>query len=348
MHYDIEAAWSLLSACNFRCSYCFSSASDLSSKINVYGTPADWKEVFKIIGKTWLLHITGGEPGLYPDFVELCDQLSQDHYLSITSNLTHPSIKEFAQRINPEKIHFINAAIHYEMRKERGLFNTFIENVHQLQDAKFNIFLSLVMTPYVLSNFPQIYQELEANGLYAIPKVIRGMNEGKRFPESYSADEKRLIHDYLMQAEKEYMEVLKNMEEQPSINIFKDRLFLNGIKDYRGRMCSAGFKFVAIAPNGTVARCGYPDILGNMLFRNVRLLDTPKVCNTSYCPYFCEKYSVREIKYQDSRSLSDHTFGPTPSKYSCLKGLMRKSYYFLRTDGFRAIIKKAVSKLNRV
>ena len=348
MHYDIEADWLLLSTCNFRCSYCFSPTSASGAKIKTYGTPAHWKDVFGATGKTWLLHITGGEPSIYPDFVELCDQLSQDHYLSINSNLTHPSIKAFARRINPERIHFINAAIHYEMRKKRGAFKAFIEHVQELQDAKFNVLLSLVMTHYVVRNFPQMYQELEAYGLHAIPKVIRGINEGKSFPESYSADEKRLIHDYILQAEKEYKTVLKNMGEQPSINMFSDHHFLDGIEDYRGRMCSAGFKFVVIAPNGTVFRCGPPDVYGNILFRNVRLLDAPKICDTSSCPYFCEKYSVQESKFQAPPSLRGPKVRPTPSKYMYLKGLTRKSYYFLRTDGLGAIIKKAVSKLKRI
>lgn len=348
MQYDVEADWVLLSACNFRCSYCFFPVSTLSAKIKTYATPAQWRDIFRETGKTWLLHITGGEPSLYPNFVELCDQLSQDHYLSINSNLTYPDIKAFTQKINPERIHFINASVHYEMRSKRDSLKVFSEKVQLLQNARFNVLVSLVMTPYVLRNFPRIYQELEANGLHPIPKVIRGKNDGKNFPESYSSGEKHLIRHYILQAEKEYGEVIKNMMEQPSINMFSDHQFLEGIKDYRGRMCSAGFKFVVIAPNGTIIRCGSSDVFGNLLLRNVRLLDASKICNTSYCPYFCEKYSMQEREDRFLPSFSRRTFSSIVGKYSYLKGRIRKSYNSLRTDGLEATINKVVARFNRL
>ncbi len=348
MQYDVEADWTLLYACNFRCSYCFSPAIALSSKIKTYATPAQWRKVFRATGKTWLLHITGGEPSLYPNFVELCDQLSQDHYLSINSNLAHPGIKAFTQKINPEKIHFINASVHYEIRSKKDSLKIFSEKVQLLQNAKFNVLVSLVMTPYILRNFPKIHQELEAMGLHAIPKIIRGENDGKNFPESYSSDEKSLIRYYILQAEKEYGIVIKNMMEQPSINMFSDHHFLEGIKDYRGRICSAGFKFVAIAPNGTVFRCGPSDVFGNLLLRNVRLLDASKICNTSYCPYFCEKYSMQEREDGFLPSFSRQTFRSIVGKYSYLKGRIRESYYLLRTDGLEAAVNKLIfARFNR-
>lgn len=293
MKYDVEAAWLLIKTCNFRCSYCFFSADFLSSKINIYGSPKQWKEGFDATGKTWLLHITGGEPSLYPGFVELCHQLTQNHYLSINSNLTHHCVKVFAQRINPERVHFINASIHFEERMKRGALNLFIQRVQELRKAKFNVLLSIVMTPYVVSNFSEIFRRFEVHGLFPIPKVIRSIYEGKHYPESYSVDQKLIISDYLTIARHKYETVLNSMEESPSIDMFSDSRFLDGIKDYRGRLCSAGYRFVSLTPNGTVFRCGPSKVFGNVIFKNVKLLNSSKICDTGYCPYFCEKYSVK-------------------------------------------------------
>lgn len=334
----------LLQTCNFRCSYCFYPPESLGAKIKTYGTPRQWVEGFKATGKTWLLHITGGEPSIYPGFVALCEQLTQDHYLSINSNLSHPCIKAFAQRINPERIHFINAAIHCEEREKRGMWDVFIERVHALQDAKFNLLLSLIMTPHVLNNFAKISEYLESHGLFAVPKVIRATHEGKHYPTSYSLEDKRLIHEYILQATQKYETVIFNMGEAPSINMFSDHWFLNGVKDYRGRLCSAGSRFVSISKNGTVNRCNSHDILGNIIFKDVRLLNAPKLCDTTYCPYFCEKYSVP----YEHQALNNKKSKPTPSNYARLKGEILNHYYFIRTDGYMEFVKKGASKLKRI
>jgi len=334
MKYDVEADWLLLKTCNFRCSYCFFPADFLSSKINIYGSPQQWKKGFDATGKTWLLHITGGEPSLYPGFVELCHQLTQNHYLSINSNLTHHSVKDFAQRINPERVHFINASIHFEERIKRGLLNGFIQRVQDLKNAKFNVLLSSVMTPYVLSNFPEICRLFETHGFFPIPKVIRGIYKGKHYPESYSVGQKRIISDYLTIARHNYEPVLNNMEDLPSIDMFSDSRFLDDIKDYHGRMCSAGHRFVALTPNGTVRRCGFYEVFGNILFKDVKLLNSPKLCDTEYCPYFCEKYSVENTMVNNNKL----TF--MLSKYAHFRGNILMKYYLLKSENSLELLKK--------
>jgi MoaA/NifB/PqqE/SkfB family radical SAM enzyme len=103
LEYEVEADWILLRTCNFRCDYCFVPVSARAAKITSYGTHTEWAEGFATTGKTWLLHITGGEPSLYPGFVELCEHLARDHYLSINSNLSHRCIDAFAERIDPKR-----------------------------------------------------------------------------------------------------------------------------------------------------------------------------------------------------------------------------------------------------
>src|SRR5215470_7504811 len=100
LKYEVEADWILLTSCNFRCRYCFVPLSDLASKITTYATHAQWADGFDATGKTWLLHITGGEPSIYPGLVDLCEKLTQRHYLSINTNLSHRCFESFADRIN--------------------------------------------------------------------------------------------------------------------------------------------------------------------------------------------------------------------------------------------------------
>jgi MoaA/NifB/PqqE/SkfB family radical SAM enzyme len=293
--YDVEANWLLLQPCNFRCDYCHQSEAALGAKAKIFGSIAQWRDGFKATGKTWLIHITGGEPTIYPDFVELCDELCQNHFLSINSNLAHRRILTFAKKIPPERIRFINASIHFKERQKHNSLDVFIERAQVLMDAKFTVLPSLVMTPEMVSNAHAIYEQLEALGLFAIPKVLRGIYAGKHYPLEYSAEEKRIITEYIIRARQSYDDLLTSMEEPPTIDMFSDDRFLRSLEDYRGRLCGGGYKFVKITPDGTVCRCNSRDNLGNVLSRNVKLLNAPKVCDTYFCPYFCEKYSVQPV-----------------------------------------------------
>ena len=121
MKYDIEADWILLRSCNFRCEYCFPSINRCSSSVQKYGSPSEWELGFDRTGKTWLLHISGGEPSIHPEFVELCSRLTRNHYISINSNISHQSIGNFTKKVKPERVHFINAAIHLEERIKKSI-----------------------------------------------------------------------------------------------------------------------------------------------------------------------------------------------------------------------------------
>lgn len=305
MKYEMEADWLLLKTCNFRCTYCGLRPEVLGSKLAVHGTHAQWVEGFNATGKVWLLHITGGEPGIYPDFVGLCEQLTRDHYLSINSNLSNPSIVDFAERINPERVHYFNAAVHSEERQKKASHEVFIKHVQKLQKHHFNVLLSVVMTPAMVSTFPELSGYFESHGLFLLPKAMRGMYQGKSYPAAYTADERTLILEYLAKATPKYAAVIERMGEPATIDLLADARFINSIGDYRGRLCGSGYNFVLIEPDGTVVRCGsgkhhgkskiFRKRFGNILLKNVSFLLAPKPCDTSYCPYFCEKYTSPEF-----------------------------------------------------
>lgn len=295
LKYEVEADWALLNTCNFRCEYCFIDPALLGAKVAAHGTPAQWVDGFQATGRTWLLHITGGEPTIHPGFVDLCQQLSRKHYLSINSNLSHPCMDAFAERIDPERVHYINAAVHFDERNAKASLDVFMERVRRLQARSFNVLVSMVMTPRMVSLFPEIATGFESRGLFLIPKVMREMYQGNRYPAAYSSEEKALISEYLAKAQEQYAPVLARMGEPPTIDMGADGRFLDGIRDYRGHRCGSGYNFVRIDPDGTVVRCGSTQRLGNILLKNVKLLPSPMQCDTSYCPYFCEKYTSQRF-----------------------------------------------------
>jgi len=66
MKYDVEADFSPSTACNFRCRYCSIPLKIRGAEPVLYGTSDQWQEGFDATGKTWLIHVTGGEPFAIP------------------------------------------------------------------------------------------------------------------------------------------------------------------------------------------------------------------------------------------------------------------------------------------
>lgn len=291
MRYDIEADWLWQFACNYRCGYCFIDPQALGSKVPRLGTPAEWQDGFRRTGRTWLLHITGGEPTVHPDFVEICRLLAQDHYLSLNSNLSHRSIEAFAEAVDPACVHFINAALHHDERQARGGLDAFVERVRLLKARGFPVLVTQVADTALLPRFDDLVQRMAAEGLVVFPKALRGSHQGRIYPQAYTDAERQQIRRLARAAREAAPELAHHLGEAPSINVFEEERRLE-VVDYSGRRCGAGPRFVQINAQAQVLRCGSPVSFGNLLRGPVTLPKDERRCRTSYCPYFCDKYSV--------------------------------------------------------
>jgi MoaA/NifB/PqqE/SkfB family radical SAM enzyme len=290
MKYDIEADWILLQTCNYRCSYCFAPPEMLGEKLRTFGTPRQWGDSFDRTGRTWLLHITGGEPSIYPDFVELTEILTARHYISLNTNLTHASLRDFAGRVEPSRVNFINAGFHLEERDRRSGHTVFLKHAELLLARNFPLWVSLVAHPTALERFDDAVAILRPLGVVPIPKLFRGMHEGKSYPSAYSAAHKERFSYHAERARECYAPLLERMLEPPTVDIFRDDRFLDAEPKFTGQACDAGSRFVRIEPNGDVRRCGPPN-LGNLLAGTFKTMRGPTACDTQFCYYFCEKYT---------------------------------------------------------
>lgn len=296
MNYTIEADWHLLHTCNYRCQYCFFSAEVLGSKLRKHATPEQWQSAFEATGETWLLHITGGEPTIYPDFVELCERLTKRNFISLNSNLSHRSVQQFSRSIDPGRVSFINAGLHLDERDARTDREMFVRNAESLCAAGFPILISLVATPRALAQFDEAVELLEPIGLYPIPKLLRGPLDGSVYPAAYTENDKSLFRKFSATA-RDFYQFMDGWKERPSIDMLHDDAFLDsGEPDFNGVMCDAGFRFVQINPNGEVSRCGAISMGGNLLAGTFVRRQRAEPCNTRYCYYFCMKYSRPDMK----------------------------------------------------
>jgi MoaA/NifB/PqqE/SkfB family radical SAM enzyme len=292
IRYDIEADWYLLDTCNYRCRYCFSPHEVLGRKLRVFASPNEWRDAFDATGKVWLLHMTGGEPGIYPDFVELCLALTGRHYISINSNLTHASLEHFARRIDPARVSFINAALHLEERESRSDNARFLRHAELLLSNGFPVLVSLVATPSALARFGEAAALLRPIGLFPIPKLLRGPFEGRVYPNAYSDLDRIRFRLRAAEARRAYAPSLALRSEAPSIDMFSDDDFLESERSFAGIPCEAGSRFVRLHENGDVTRCSSETRLGNLLDGTFVARAGPAPCDTAHCFYFCRKYAA--------------------------------------------------------
>ena len=289
--YELEADFYLLYTCNYRCAYCFFQPETLGQKIVIHADHDRWSEAFDRTGKPWLIHITGGEPSLYPQFAMLCQKLTQRHCISLNSNLSHKSIVEFSNRVDPSRVTFINAAFHVAERASRRGEALFLRHAGILRDQGFRIFVSLVVTPESIDQLGDIMAWFSAENLIAVPKLMRGMYRGKRYPTGYSHKEKALLSGYFALARRAMNERYASGDFDPTIDLFHDDGLLHELPSFYGKTCAAGSRFVRIEPDGRVYRCSQKTYMGNLLDGSLQLMSKPQMCDTHYCVYFCQKYS---------------------------------------------------------
>lgn len=293
MYYDAEADWILLNGCNYRCDYCFWSPESLGSKISGLARAQRWAEAFNDTGKIWLLHITGGEPSLHPEFAELCARLAERHHFSLNSNFSRPSVADMARRVDPARVSLLHAAMHPEERARRHGWSAFAANVEAAATAGHRLIISVVATPEVLGDFDRVAKQAGTLGFRPVPKMLRSHWRGSLYPDAYTAEERAIFAEVHRWAREGYAALIDDPTERPTVWPLDDDQTIEGSIDFRGRVCDAGRAFVTVHPDGRAYSCGTSGFLGNLLDGDLAMNDRPVICDTSYCFYFCRKYSYR-------------------------------------------------------
>ena len=290
--FDVEADWTINLLCNYECAYCGAHAlkeHPLVGRLSI----EQYLEFFNSTQKTWMLHITGGEPFFHPDFVDLCRALTSRHYVSLNSNLTSHRVRDFAAAVDPSRVQHVHCGVHVDERDRRNGWRDLLANVSVLLDHGFPVFASLMMTPAAFERLPWVAEAFSNLGVPLIPKAIRGHYNRLWYPQAYTAAERTQFRRFSEQAEA----VARTGPSQPyrhcpTVNPLLDRDFLDGFPDFGGIQCSAGRMFVSIAVDGNIYRCGQKTLLGNIFERRLNLFAQDRPCNDEFCGvYFCLHYS---------------------------------------------------------
>ena len=257
--------WNINTACNYRCTYCTQRFVDDRRRWLRDG-PA-FVRGFAGLGGRWEVKLSGGEPFLHPNLLEIVEGLREvGHAVSVVTNLsaTRETLGAFLDAAG-EALRVFSASLHLEFagRTPEDL-GAFIQKGAWLQGrlprgASFNV--TCVATR---ANLPRL------EGLADL-----FTQSGLRFK---------------VQPEKQDREVIEYTEEERGLIL---RLGgHNGLGEiapsFKGRPCWAGARSFTLDDRGDAWRC-YParrfraQYLGNFLDGTFRLARGPSPCLYSYC-----------------------------------------------------------------
>lgn len=261
----INFAWDIHYKCNFRCPYCwFFDNWAQQAKRNLYLSVQEWMAIWRKIhdkyGETRIA-ITGGEPFLYPNFIELVRELSSLHIIKITTNMSG-NIEKFVQEISPKRV-YLDLNFHAAFVKD---LNEFIRKVKLLHNAGFDSGVCYLAYPPQVNSINFYKQKFEENGIRFALAAFWGKYLDRQYPASYTPEEREFIKPFIG-------------------DIARMDYHMNATSPY-GKKCNAGYKYANIQGDGTVLRCAqYTDrIIGNITDKSFSMLTEPLPCEQNICP----------------------------------------------------------------
>jgi len=273
--------WIINKYCNLRCSYCVgwhNASRDGIVDRHHYKDIADaFLYLKQSAGKRLYIDLTGGEPSLVPNFIELINILGKyGFFIGIQTNLCTKVIKEVVYYTDPEKLIQIEAAYHYEtLDKDKKLQDMYFENFSLLSEKGFTVVLKIVATPKELKNFEKrvewLRRKLPEGSIIFVQPYITGLagtkDNPRSYPYIYTDEEKKILSKFMKVRKKELFD------------------FINGAGWFKGMRCGAGESYLVLDEKGNARRCAsLPHPLGgNLMKKNIRLLPEPTACPVEYC-----------------------------------------------------------------
>jgi MoaA/NifB/PqqE/SkfB family radical SAM enzyme len=259
-----KICWHINDLCNFKCKYCFFPYFTKENPEVGRLSPEQIVEAFNKTGRRWHLYIAGGEPFLYPNFVELVNQLKPYHPIQISTNLFNKNVKDFVERVTPENIIMINGSLHIAHHNKSSLAQ-FISNYHLFLEKGFNIVVTYVTYPPLFSRMEEDFKYMREQGIKHIhPLTFQGEYEGKKYPGNYTKEQIKLIRD---------------------LSIDKREIFVTANKlNFKNKLCRAGKDYFYMEIDGEVYKCGtIRESCGNLFAGTFNPADHPMTCPMSHC-----------------------------------------------------------------
>lgn len=281
--HDAVVYWVITEFCNFSCTYCIA---NLKGRYCMYSpNEGDFEyyeekkacmrpDVDKLIstldetGKTFKFLISGGEPFLIDNAVELYTALSQKHYMGFHSNITSPKIPQLLKNIDPSRIVYVHASLHIEELMRHKLLDQYIYNFKLFQEAGVDIEAAIIGHPNALAQADTYRNFFGKHGIEICFDHYIGKANGKVYPAAYT---------------KEELKKIKPIDK-------------SNTEDYRtkGKLCNASYNCLAANFEGKLTPCYYTkNDMGN-LFTGIKFNEELLRCPVEKCydPMFFQEADI--------------------------------------------------------
>jgi MoaA/NifB/PqqE/SkfB family radical SAM enzyme len=258
--------WELTYECNYNCTYCHAPKhSKPGIPPTVFPGLAKWKEVWDRMYENYgecVLAISGGEPFIYPDIIELAEYISQKHIMEFTTNL-HFDVKEVVNKFSNKRVRFATS-----FHPNSADLDDFIKKILLLKEHGFEANVNFVPWPPFLSKYPEYKKAFDSNNVRLIMQPFIGSYENKNYPKAYSKEEKQLLSITDDEGSRKAVEFKTTNESNK-----------------KGKLCRMGQNYAFIHPDGSTDRCCKDKTvkLGNVIDGTFKLLDEPKPCCSDEC-----------------------------------------------------------------
>ena len=235
----------------------------LNRNISVGELVGYWRRIYELYGECHIM-ITGGEPSIYPNFIELVDELSRIHTIKVTSQLSG-DMYTFARKINPDRV-----VLDINFHPLESKLEPFIKKVLALKKKGFSGGVCYLAYPPQMDKMDYYRQKFEEKGINFALAAFWGNYSGKKYPQAYTQEERELIVPFIGDPD-------------------RIKYHLEG-KKTKGKLCRAGYCYASIKADGNVTRCGplSHKPIGNFFDRDFKLHDRPMPCEAEVCP--CDEY----------------------------------------------------------
>ncbi|MCK9603701.1 MAG: radical SAM protein [Candidatus Omnitrophica bacterium] len=263
---QVSFNWDITSICNYRCPYCWFYGKWVEMKKDNINIPIPklqdfWGRIYDSYGPV-KISITGGEPFLYPDFVELINSISKWHKIDVVTNLSWP-VASVIDEIRPE-----NIRIHPSFHLFFSEFGDFVEKVICLRKKGIADNPSFVAWPAQVASVKHYAKKFKEYGITMFAQPFFGEYKGAYYPDGYSDSQRKAIAPYLGERGGE--------------------VFHTTVRNTKGKLCHAGCLYGVIHPDGTVLRCGgiksRDAQVGNILDKDFKLFNQAYPCTSEVCP----------------------------------------------------------------
>ncbi|MFI5349831.1 MAG: radical SAM protein [Elusimicrobiota bacterium] len=267
MGLPLAATWELALLCNYRCPYCFVHWHEPEIGMFHLGiSPNDWVAFWERMHSRYGgFHITiaGGEPFVYPGFLDMIKHVSKWHRLAVNTNLSFDP-KHFIGVVIPDRI-TLSASFHphYET------LEIFIPRILALRSAGYDIITTVVAYPPYFEKLPQFKQAFEKAAIPYSFQPFQGKIGAKEYPRDYTDSERIfLFGESVMKSE---AMALPMKATSPL-----------------GRPCAAGQRRFRVTSNGDVIRCAPALVLdlpplGSIKDPDLQLFPEARPCPAEAC-----------------------------------------------------------------